>query len=257
MTESPSGARVVLITGAAYGIGAAVARGLASEGARLVLHARDDASQPRLTELTVECLDAGAPACHTVYAELGTEAAVRTIIDAAGSHFGALDQIVANAGYARQGELEQLSWDSLERAFAAMPMSFAALVRLALPLLAVSRCAAVVAVSSFVAHRFRLGQSFAETAAAKAALEALARTAAVELAARGITVNCVVPGFTRKDRRSTLANAAVWARAAQDTPTQRIAEPEEIAGAIRYLLGPAARQITGTLLHIDGGLTSG
>lgn len=256
MPENTSAPRVVLITGAASGIGAALARQLAREGAHLALHARDRTAQARMTTLVRECRDAGAVQCAVLYAELGSEAAARTLIDETHSTFGALDQVVSNAGYAHQGGVTDSSWSSLERAFAVMPATFAMLTRFALPFLEQSRRASIVALSSFVAHSYRADRLFAETAAAKAALEALARSAALELAPRGITVNCVVPGFTRKDRPPDPENAEAWRRASGDTPTGRVAEPDEVAAAIRFLLGLEARQITGALLHVDGGLTS-
>ncbi|WP_455774647.1 SDR family oxidoreductase, partial [Burkholderia stabilis] len=101
----------------------------------------------------------------------------------------------------------------------------------------------------------RADAPFAATAAAKAALESLVRTAAVEFAARGITVNAVTPGFTRKDQGPSAGNAAAWAQAEQATPLGRIAEPDDVAALIAFLLSDAARHITGQVIHVDGGLT--
>lgn len=151
--------------------------------------------------------------------------------------------------------MSDLSADALASAFAAMPGAFATLASRARPLLEASAAARIVAVSSFVAHRYRADAPFAATAAAKAALESLVRSAAAEFAPAAITVNAVAPGFTRKDRGPSADNAGAWVHAAHATPLGRIAEPDDVAALIAFLLSDAARQITGQVVHVDGGLT--
>lgn len=247
--------RVALITGAGSGIGAAVAMHLARQRVNLVLHGRGGSrdSEDRLQQVEAQCLTLGAPACLRVSAELGSESAARHLIEVTLARFARLDLLVANAGYARSGGIETSCWDSLQQALSVMPLTFACMLRYAAPALAASPCARVVAVSSFVAHRFDGAAPFLETAAAKAALEAIAMSAAAELAPHGITVNCVAPGFTQKDRPS--ANQAAWLRAAEVTPLGHVARPDEIAAAICFLLSPEAGHVTGSLVHVDGGLT--
>ncbi|MEK6298698.1 MAG: SDR family NAD(P)-dependent oxidoreductase, partial [Paraburkholderia tropica] len=198
-SRAASGERVVLITGAGSGIGAALARRLAAPGVALMLHARgaDAASRTRLADVAQTCEARGA-VCATACADLANEPAAH-LIDATLERFGALDQLVANAGHAQRQTLAALDTDVLGAAFAAMPAAFASLVRRAQPALIRSARGRVVAVSSFVAHRYRADAPFAATAAAKAALESLAKTAAAELAPHGVSVNCVAPGYTRKD----------------------------------------------------------
>jgi NAD(P)-dependent dehydrogenase (short-subunit alcohol dehydrogenase family) len=250
--------RVVLITGAGSGIGAALARRLAAPSVDLMLHARgaDEASRERLAAVARECEARGA-VCATAYADLADPGAAAQLIDTTLARFGALDQLVANAGHAQRQTLATLEADALAHSFAAMPAAFASLVRTAQPALVQSTQGRVVALSSFVAHRYRADAPFAATAAAKAALESLAKTAAAELAPHGVTVNCVAPGYTRKDAGPTPANAPAWARAAEATPLGRIAETTDIAELIAFLLSSAARHITGQTIHIDGGLTLG
>lgn len=251
----PDDSRVILITGAGSGIGAALARRLAADHHQLMLHGRstEGESGARLKAVREECLSLGSPACAEVGCELGTEAAVEGLVQSTLEHFGRIDQVVSNAGYAQQTGLANATWDDLSRAFAVMPMTFATLIRLASPIIAPSPSPRFVAVSSFVAHRFDSDTPFPATAAAKAAMEAIARSAAAELAPLGITVNCVAPGYTRKDRPS--ANHKAWAKAVRDTPLGQIATPEKIAEAIRFLLSDAATHITGEVIHVDGGLT--
>jgi NAD(P)-dependent dehydrogenase (short-subunit alcohol dehydrogenase family) len=250
--------RVVLITGAGSGIGAALARRIAAPRSALMLHARgaDHEARQRLAQVAADCSANGAR-CATVFGDLAERGAAEHVIHQTLANFGALDQLVANAGNAQRQPLNALDADALSAAFAAMPAAFAALVKRATPALETSKRGRVVALSSFVAHRYRADAPFAATAAAKAALESLAKTAAAELAPHGVTVNCVAPGFTRKDRGPSADNASVWTRAAEATPLGHVAEPTDIAALIAFLLSDEARHITGQVIHVDGGLTLG
>lgn len=250
--------RVVLVTGAGSGIGAALARRIAAPRVALMLHARgaDAESRDRLAQVVAQCTASGAT-CSTVYGDLAERGAPEHAVHSTLAHFGALDQIVANAGHAQRQSIGALDFDALAESFASMPAAFAALIKRAAPALETSKRGRVIAVSSFVAHRYRADSPFAATAAAKAALESLAKTAAAELAPHGITVNCVAPGYTRKDRGPSADNAPAWARAAEATPLGHVAEPDDIAALIAFLLSDSARHITGQVIHIDGGLTLG
>jgi NAD(P)-dependent dehydrogenase (short-subunit alcohol dehydrogenase family) len=250
--------RVVVITGAGSGIGAALARRIAAPRTALMLHARgaDQASRARLDAVAADCAGQGATTA-TLHADLAERGAPEHIVHQTLARFGALDQLVANAGFAQRQSLATLDADALATSFNAMPGAFAALVKRATPALETSPRGRVVAVSSFVAHRYRADAPFAATAAAKAALESLVKTAAAELAAQAVTVNCVVPGYTRKDHGPSAENASVWTHAAEAAPLHRIAEPAEVAALIAFLLADDARHITGQVIHIDGGLSLG
>ena len=138
-----------------------------------------------------------------------------------------------------------------------MTGAFHRLARAALPHLKAAARGRVVAVSSFVAHRFNLGDVFVASAAAKAGLEALARALAVELAPNGVTVNCVVPGYIRKDAEidGSLPNMDRRRGGLARVPLGRVGLPEEVAALIAFLLSAEAAYITGQAIHIDGGLT--
>jgi len=177
---------------------------------------------------------------------------VRRAID----DFGRIDQIVSNAGAADRRTIGEIPPGSLAAAFKAMPEALLALTEEALPHLESSNWGRVVAVSSFVAHVFAREALFPVTAAAKAAVEALAKSLAAQLAPSGTTVNCVVPGYTRKDAtgHSALSEEA-WKRAIARVPMGRLAMPDDVAATIGFLLLHDADFITGQLFHVDGGLT--
>ncbi len=247
--------RTVLITGGASGIGAATARRLAAPGVRLLLHTRKSADG--LEAVAAEARSAGAEVA-TVMADLGDAGAGAALVARAVETFGGLDQIVANAGFAQAGSVTDGNRAALDAGLAAMPGAFLDLAAAAAEPLRASDHGAVVAVSSFVAQVFDGDRPFAVTAAAKGALEALVKALARELADAGVTVNAVAPGYTRKEAsgHSALGNDA-WKRAAARTPTGRLTEPDEVAALVCFLLSADARQITGQVMRVDGGLSLG
>jgi 3-oxoacyl-[acyl-carrier protein] reductase len=170
--------------------------------------------------------------------------------------FGRLDQLVSNAGRAQKARFGDIEAADITAAVAVNALPFAALASAALEALEASDWGRVVAISSFVAHDIGInGTLFPATAAGKGALEALARNLAFQLAPAGVTVNCVAPGFTRKDGGHAALPPTAWEAAARATPSGRIAEPADIAAAIDFLLSRDARHITGQILRVDGGLS--
>lgn len=244
---------IILVTGAASGIGAAVARRLAGPGVRMMLHARGKT----LDALACELGAAGADVA-TMLCDLGEEDAGRMLVGRTLERFGGLHQLVSNAGFADPTPLGVIGRAVFDRSIAAMTGAFFDLTSAAMPALSACGHGRVVAISSFVAHRYAGEALFPATAAAKAGIEALARTLAVQLGPAGVTVNCVVPGYTRKDPSGHRAiSEAAMAAQAQIVPTRRLGEPDDIAALVQFLLSMEARQITGQSIHVDGGLCLG
>jgi NAD(P)-dependent dehydrogenase (short-subunit alcohol dehydrogenase family) len=246
--------RVVLITGAASGVGAALARRLPGPDIALVLHTR--ANRAGLDAVAAAARAAGAEV-RSMLGDLAEPATATASIAEAADRFGRLDGLVHNAGFALAKPFGQLEQHELDHSGAVIRDAFFRLATAALPLLSASPRGRVVAVSSFVAHEFRLGGVvFAASAAAKAGLEALMKALAAQLAPRGVTVNAVVPGFVRKDPGAAKAlDAETAARALERVPLARLGEPDEIAATIAFLLGPDAGYITGQAIRVDGGLS--
>ncbi len=247
--------RVVLITGASSGIGAATARALAGPGTALVLQARNN--RAGADKVAAEARAAGSDVL-VVEGDLAQAAVPARLVADATARFGRLDIVVSNAGFADRrpiGEVDRAAWDA---SLATMTTAFFELATAAKPwLIKAGSGARMVGVSSFVAHAFARGiMSFPVSAAAKAGMEALARAFAVELAPTGGTVNCVAPGFIEKDAGTHVAvPRAGMAKVSGSIPMGRYGKPAEVAAVIAFLCSANAAYVTGQTVHVNGGLT--
>lgn len=245
--------RRFLVTGASSGIGAATVRRLAAPGTAFLVHARRNRAGAESVARAAEA--AGARAVVTC-ADLAATGAPESLVETCVCAFGGVDVVVSNAGFADRAALGDLSAERLGESMTAIATAFAGLARAARPHLGVATDPRIVAVGSFVAHSFRTdGPVFLASAAAKAAVEALVRGLAVELAPAGITVNCVVPGAIEKDPgRHTAMTPEQWRSSVARIPLGRLGRPEDVAAAIAFLCSAEASYVTGQALHVNGGL---
>ena len=252
-SQSNQGHRRFLVTGSASGIGAAVCRSLAAPGTAFLVHTRRN--QAGAEAVAAEIRAAGGEA-EVALGDLAEPNVAAALVEDCVARFGGLDVLIANAGFADRTPIAALTDAAMTASTEAIQGGFFRLARAALPHFRAERSPRIVAVSSFVAHAFRTDlATFPASAAAKAGLEALVRVLAIELGPVGVTVNAVVPGFVQKDQGAHRAidPAALAAQTAR-IPLGRIGLPDDIAGAVAFLVSPAASYITGQALHVDGGL---
>ena len=245
----------VLVTGAASGIGRAtcvkLARDTSSEGPAK-LAAVDLAPSSTLGALLDELARLGADAC-AIHADMGTVDGPRRAVEEAVARLGGLDGGVSNAGINSPGPIVECSAEDWDRVFAVNTRAAWLLACAARPALAESRGAMVI-VSSMSGNFAHAG--LGPYGPSKAAVSMLARVLAQELGPEGIRVNAVSPGMTRTGMTARVyENEGVAAARRELVPLGRVAEPEDIAEAIAFLLGPGARYVNGHDLLVDGGLT--
>jgi NAD(P)-dependent dehydrogenase (short-subunit alcohol dehydrogenase family) len=247
--------KVALVTGAGKGIGRAAAVALAREGVQVALLARDEVSGQ---EAIAACRAVGSEALWLA-ADVGSEDEVRAAFGRLEERWGKLDILVNNAGIYAKGDVVSTTLDDWERIQRVNVTGAFLCAKYAVPLMQRAGGGSIVNVASEAGLVGIAGQLAYNVS--KGALIALTRSMAVDLAAAGISVNCVCPG-------TTLTPLVEELLARQDDPQQlldhlgkirpagRLGTPEEIAGAIVYFAADHARYTTGAVLSVDGGYTA-
>lgn len=242
-----------LITGAASGIGAATAEQLAAEQTTLFLHTR--ANQAGLKALKSKCEDKGANV-HLLLADLTLRQDISACIETVKSKNNGLTGLICNAGFPDWRNFEEQTDENFNKSLMSIVNANFSLLAELTPLLKKERHASVITVSSFLAHKYLLGDMvMPASSAAKAALEAMTKSYAAQYAREGITANSICPGYIKKNSPDhTPPSEETLKRITDRIPMARLGMPEEVAKLVAFLVSEDARYITGQCLHIDGGL---
>lgn len=240
--------RVALVTGASGGIGGAIARTLAAQGASVVLSGtREDALRALAAGIGTK-----APAkVHVCPADLADPKAADALVAAAEAAAGPLHILVNNAGLTRDMlalRMKDEDWARVMEVDLAAPFRLA---RAALRGMLRRRAGRIVSIGSIVGATGNPGQ--ANYAAAKAGLIGMTKALAQEVASRGITVNAVAPGFVATAMTEALSEEQKT-RLSQAIPLGRLGTPEDVAAAVLYLASDEAAWVTGATLHVNGGM---
>lgn len=243
--------RCAVITGGARGIGAAIARCLAREGARIVL--ADQLLGP--LDETAASLEAEGAEVLVVRLDVRDRASVARALDAAVARFGTLDIIINNAGVGPIAEFFELTDEHWQLALSTNLLASFIVAQEGIRRMERKEGGRVVNIASLAAHTANSGQ--AAYAASKAGVLALTRAMAFELGRLGITVNAVSPGPIETDlSRQMLTSEARQARE-QRIPLGRLGKVEEVAEVVAFLASPRAAYINGQVVVVDGGLLMG
>lgn len=250
--------KVALVAAASRGLGRAIAVELAKEGANLVLCAR---GADGIAAARDEIASASGVEVHAVAADLSTLDGVQRVTREALERFGHVDVLVTNAGGPPAGTFDMHGWDAWERAVNLTLRSAVEMTRAVLPEMRKRKWGRIINVTSIAVKQpvdnLMLSNSV------RSAVTGFARTLANEVATDGVTVNNILPGYTRTERVEELAAATaakegvsqrdIVARFESQIPMKRLGEPEEFAALAAFLASERASYITGQSIAVDGG----
>jgi 3-oxoacyl-[acyl-carrier protein] reductase len=254
--------RVAIVAASSRGLGEACAWELAREGARVVICARESA---RLTATAEEIHAATGVQVLPARADLTDGAQIRHLADETLRRFGRIDVLVTNNGGPPAGYFDDFDDDAWAAAHQLTLMSAVRLIRAVLPTMRAQQWGRIINITS-VAVKQPIDNLLLSNVY-RPGVTGLAKTLSAQVAADGITVNNVAPGYTRTDRVLELAKARaadqgktveeILAETTADFPIQRMGEPEELAALVAFLASERASYITGTTIQVDGGFVRG
>jgi 3-oxoacyl-[acyl-carrier protein] reductase len=239
--------QVAIVTGASRGIGRAIALELARQGATVIGTATSEAGANGIGE----AFKAEGLAGRGAVLNVNDAAAAEALIDATVKEFGALHVLVNNAGITQDQLAMRMKDEDWDAVIDTNLKSVFRLSRAVLRPMMKARGGRIINITSVVGSAGNAGQ--ANYAAAKAGVAGMTRALAREIGSRGITVNCVAPGFIDTDMTKGLPEEQQTALKAQ-IPLGRLGSPEDVAHAVAFLASPHAGYITGTTLHVNGGM---
>jgi Dehydrogenases with different specificities (related to short-chain alcohol dehydrogenases) len=234
--------RAAVVTGAARGIGAAIARTLAQHGARVVLADLDADEVARAA--------ASLPGASGMGCDVTDPEAVARLIRSTVDQHGRLDVVVNNAGITRDASLKRMTLDDFEAVLRVHLRGAWLMIREAAPVMRAAGRGSIVNISSISGKIGNPGQT--NYSAAKAGLVGLTKAAARELAHHNVRVNAVAPGLIRTPMTEAMP-PEVFAEREASIPMRRAGQPEEVANAVLFLASDLASYITGTVLEVAGG----
>lgn len=234
--------KVALVTGGSRGIGRAVAEKLSALGADVaILYAGNDAAAE-------ECVAALPTKAKAYKADVSDYEKVKAVVAEVKTDFGRIDILINNAGITKDGLLLTMKEADYDAVLDVNLKGAFNLIRHVSPVMLRQRSGKIISVSSVIGLTGNAGQ--ANYAASKAGLIGLTKSAARELAARGITVNCVAPGFIETDMTKSLPQEALLSR----IPLGRAGAAEDVAEVVCFLAGRGGDYITGEVIRVDGGM---
>ena len=240
--------KTALVTGASRGIGRAVAHCLAAEGARVAINYAGNVKAAEEVKASVEAAGGTAILCQ---ADIADSAAVEAMIADVVKEFGAIDILVNNAGITRDTLLMRMKDEDFAKVLDTNLKGVFYCTKAVAKLMMKKRSGRIVNMASVVGLVGNAGQT--NYAAAKAGVIGFSKSAAKELASRGITVNVVAPGFIGTDMTAGLPES-VKEKMLTDIPLGRMGEPEDVANAVLFLASDQASYITGQVVNVDGGM---
>lgn len=239
--------KVAIVTGSARGLGAATARRLAEEGAKVVV--TDVLAEQ--AEATAEALRAAGLTARAVIADITKATEVQRLVDETVEAFGGVHILVNNAGFPRDKYLVKMSEEDWDLVIQVMLKGAFLATKAVMPHMIEQGWGRVINISS----RAHLGNpTQANYSAAKAGLIGMAKALAIEEGRYGVTVNCIAPGFMETEMVQALPTyETIKERAVQVQPIKRVGQPADIANAVAFLASERAGFITGEVLHVTGG----
>jgi 3-oxoacyl-[acyl-carrier protein] reductase len=243
--------RVALVTGGSRGIGKAIVVALAKAGAKVafVYQSNKEAAEQLVSSLTVDGHDV-----YAIQADVSKKTEADAAVENVVAKWGRLDILVNNAGIVRDKLVLAMTIEEWQQVIDTNLTSVFNFCQGALRPMMGNRYGRIINMSSVSADYSNPGQ--ANYAASKAGIEGFSRCLATEYAKRGITVNCVAPGFIETDMTVAVVNAA-GDKIKNSIPVKRLGRPEDISNAVLFLASDESSYITGQVLKVDGGLTLG